>query len=48
MLKKYITKQQYNNYKIKTKEIPHGKSSVIYVGIVLFFGLGIVCNYFNK
>jgi len=48
MLKEYITKQQYNNYKIKTKEISHGKSSVIYAGIVLFFGLGIICNYVNK
>lgn len=48
MLKEYITKQQYNNYKIKTKKIPHGKSSVVYAGIVLFFGLGIICNYVNK
>lgn len=48
MLKEYITKQHYNNYKIKNKEIHHGKSSIVYAGIILFFGLGVVCNYFNK
>ena len=37
-----------NNFEIKTKEISRNKKSVVYVGIVLFFGLSVVCKYFLK
>ena len=54
ILNKYISnnssskKYVLNNFEIKTKEISRDKKSVVYVGIVLFFGLSVVCKYFLK
>ena len=54
LLNKYVSNnsgsKEYvlNNFEIKTKEISRNKKSVVYVGIVLFFGLSVVCKYFLK
>ena len=54
VLNKYISNKSgskeyvLNNFEIKTKEISRNKKSVVYVGIVLFFGLSVVCKYFLK
>jgi hypothetical protein len=58
-LKESITKQHDSNYEIlnkyvsnisemKAKEISNENSTAVVVGMVLFFGLGVICNYFLK
>jgi hypothetical protein len=58
-LSENITKQHDNNHEImnkyinnvtekKAKEISDENNTTVVVGMVLFFGLGVICNYFFK
>ena len=58
-LSENITKQHDNNHEImnkyinnvtekKAKEIYDENNTTVVVGMVLFFGLGVICNYFFK
>lgn len=58
-LSENITKQHDNNHEVmnkylnnvtekKAKEISDENNTAVVVGMVLFFGLGVICNYFFK
>lgn len=46
-LKEFITKQQYisNNPITKMSYASDNKKNTIFVGMVLFFGMGVICNW---
>ena len=49
-LKEFITKQQYisNNPITKMSYASDNKKNTIFVGMILFFGMGVICNYIIK